>query len=74
MTLRGREFHFVSYESHPANEKRGEAAVPAMWYLMNEGHRHQVMPHVAGQDLAAVERAFRLWLEKHIFAAPAAAH
>lgn len=72
ITLRGREFHFVSCEPQPANERRGEAAVPAMWYLMNEGHRRQVMPHVVGQDPVAVERALALWVEKHSFAPSAA--
>jgi hypothetical protein len=71
VVLRGREFHFVSYEPHPANERRGEPAVPAMWCLMNEGHRREVMPHVVGQDPVAVERALRRWVETNIFAAAA---
>jgi hypothetical protein len=67
VVLRGREFHFVSYESTPANEKKGEIAVPAMWYLMNEGHRRQVMPHTTGQDVIALDRALGRWVEEHIF-------
>ena len=67
ITLRSRQFHFVSYEATPANDKRGETAVPPMWYLMNEGHRRQVMPHVAGQDPVALERALSRWVDEHIF-------
>ena len=65
--LRGRQFHFVSYEATPANAKRGDAAVPPMWYLMNEGHRLPVMPHLPGQDPITLERALSRWVEQHVF-------
>ncbi len=80
LLYRGREFHFVSYEGRAANERRGELAEPPMWYLMAEGKRRAVMPHVVGDDPAVVDRALFRWLEEHIFAtgsptasAPAAA-
>lgn len=70
--IQGRQFHFVSYDATPANEKRGEVAVPPMWYLMNEGHRRPVMPHVPGQDPVTLERALSRWVHEHIFSQAAA--
>jgi len=61
ITLQGRSLHFVAYGGTPANERRHEAAQPAMWYLMSEGKRHPVMPHVADQPLADLDRALRRW-------------
>ena len=72
VNYRGRDFHFVSYEAQPANERRGEPAVPPMWYLMQAGKRWPVMPQEAGQPLEAVERALREWLEANAFGAEAA--
>ena len=48
LSFRGRDFHFVSYEGRPANERRGEEASPPMWYLMGPAKRWPVMPQVAG--------------------------
>ncbi len=64
---RGREFHFVSYEGRIANERRGEDALPAMWYLMSEGKRQPVMPQVLGQDATDIERALVRWVDEHVF-------
>jgi hypothetical protein len=64
VTYRGRAFHFVSYDGQPANERRGEPAVPAMWYLMGPGKRWPVMEHVLGQDEDEVERALLEWLRQ----------
>ena len=58
----GRTFHFVSYDHEPANERRGLAAVPAMWYLMGPAKRWPVMPQVAGQSAEELETAFVTWL------------
>ncbi len=69
VSYRGRDFHFVSYEAQPANERRGEAAVPPMWYLMQAGKRWPVMPQDAGQTAESVERALRDWLEANAFTA-----
>lgn len=66
LTHRGRAFHFVSYEGRPAHERRGESELPPMWYLMNEGKRLPVMPHLVGQDAAEVEGAFLRWIEERI--------
>jgi hypothetical protein len=66
---RGREFHFVSYEGHIANERRGEKAMPPMWYLMSEGKRCPVMPHIVGQDPLEVDYALTLWADENAFMA-----
>ena len=69
VTHRGRDFHFVSYEAQPANERRGQPAVGAMWYLMQAGKRWPVMPQEPGQPVEAVQRALRAWLEENAFTA-----
>ena len=66
LTFRGRQFHFVSYEGRPANERRGEQAEPPMWCLMNEGKRHPVMPQVLGQEPAEVDQALLTWVQEQI--------
>jgi hypothetical protein len=58
----GRVFHFVSYDREPANERRGTAEVPAMWYLMGPGKRWPVMPQIAGQTPEALESDLLRWL------------
>jgi len=63
---RGREFHFVSYEARVANERRGETAIPAMWYLMTAGKRRPVMEQVVGQEPEAIDRDLLRWIEEHI--------
>lgn len=68
----GRELHFVAYEGRPAHAGRGEEAEPPMWYLMCEGHRRQVMPHVAGQPAEEVTAALLSWLAEHTDGAPPA--
>jgi hypothetical protein len=67
LSHRGREFHFVSYEAQAANERRGEAAIPPMWYLMNEGKRRPVLPHVPGQELVELDGALIRWVEEQVF-------
>lgn len=67
ITHRGRQFHFVSYDATPANERRGEEAVPAMWYLMNEGKRHQAILLRKEQDPEELDRELIDWLGREIF-------
>jgi hypothetical protein len=67
LSHRGREFHFVSYEAQAANERRGEPAVPPMWYLMNEGKRRPVLPQVAGQPEIELEGALLQWLDEQVY-------
>lgn len=62
LSFRGRDFHFVSYEGHPANERRGEAAMPPMWYLMGPAKRWPVMEHHPDQPDEEVERGLLKWL------------
>src|SRR3954463_8248079 len=64
---RGREFHFVSYDAQVANERRGEVAIPPMWYLMNEGKRRPVLPHVPGQELLELDGALLRWVDEQVF-------
>ena len=64
---RGREFHFVSYEAQVANERRGQPAIPAMWYLMNEGKRRPVLPHVPGQEPIELDGALLRWVGEQVF-------
>jgi hypothetical protein len=64
---RGREFHFVSYEAQVANERRGVQAIPPMWYLMNEGKRRPVLPHVPGQELPELDNALLQWVDEQVF-------
>jgi hypothetical protein len=70
LSYRGRDFHFVSYEGRPANERRGEPAQPPMWYLMGPAKRWPVMLHVAGQPDEEVERGLREWLADQEFSRP----
>jgi hypothetical protein len=63
VTYCGRNFHFVSYDHQPANERRGDPALPAMWYLMGPGKRWPVMPQIVGQADDDVERALVGWLQ-----------
>ncbi|HET7042615.1 MAG TPA: hypothetical protein VFI13_11370 [Gemmatimonadales bacterium] len=59
----GRDFHFVSYEAQPANERKHESAVPPMWYLMGPARRWPVMPHQPGQAESEVVRGLVAWLK-----------
>ena len=68
LNFRGRDFHFVSYEGRPANERRGEEASPPMWYLMGPAKRWPVMPQVAGQADEEIDRALLGWLTRQEFA------
>jgi hypothetical protein len=68
LSFRGRDFHFVSYEGRPANDRRGEAASPPMWYLMGPAKRWPVMLHVAGQSEEEVQRGLVNWLQDQEFA------
>jgi hypothetical protein len=60
--VRGRSFHFVTYEARPADPRRGEPATPALWYLMVEGHRCPVFPWDPMLPAADLDAAFRAWL------------
>ncbi len=63
VTYQGRQFHFVSYDGQPANERRGEAAIPAMWYLMGPGKRWPVAPQLIGQSEQEIEHTLLAWLQ-----------
>lgn len=72
LTHRGREFHFVSYEGRLANERKGEDALPPMWFLMSEGRRTAVMAHTLGQEVTMLDKTLLTWLDQHVFAEPTA--
>jgi hypothetical protein len=61
------EFHFVSYDAQIANERRGQPAIPPMWYLMIEGKRRPVLPHTPGQELVELDGALLRWLDEQVF-------
>ncbi len=67
---RGREFHFVSYDGIPANEKRAQPATLPAWWLMSAGTRFEVMPFHPGRDGAELDREFAAWLDAHVFPSP----
>lgn len=54
-----RVFHFVSYQ---------QPSGAASWFLMSEGTRWEVMPQVAGEDPAEVDRRLLAWLRETITA------
>ena len=62
----GREFHFVSYEGVVANPRRGVVAAPPTWFLMRAGKRWFVMPQIADQAKADLDRQLHQWLDLHI--------
>ena len=62
ITFRGRVFHFVSYDATEA--RKGQPATEPAWYLMNEGTRWEVMPHLPEQDAVEVERELIAWLDR----------
>jgi hypothetical protein len=67
ITYRGREFHFVSYDGLPANEKRSQAATAAAWWLMGAGTRWEVLPFRPGQPAQELDRQLTEWIETHVF-------
>lgn len=68
LVVRGRTFHFVSYEGSPGNAARQIAATAPTWFMMGEGKRWPVMPHHVGQDPLEVDGQLTSWLEQHVFA------
>jgi len=67
VTVRGRGFHFVSYEGTPANAHKQLAATVPMWFMMSAGKRWAVMPQQVGQDPLELDRLFTAWVEAHVF-------
>ena len=63
LTIKGRAFHFVSYEGREANERRAEKAEPAMWYLMLEGRRFPTVRCVEDQSETEIDKALLRWVE-----------
>jgi hypothetical protein len=61
LSIRGRDFHFVSYEGRPADLRRNLLAQPAMWYLMCEGRRWPAVLCEHAQSLEAIDTALRVW-------------
>lgn len=68
LQVRGREFHFVSYEGQDANPARKQEAMPPTWFLINSGKRWAVMPHQPEQDTNELEQQLTTWLESNVFA------
>ncbi len=73
LIVRGRAFHFVSYEGRPANAHRGEDQQPPMWYLMVEGRRFAAFPCDAHQAGAELDAALARWAEDNAMGPTASA-
>ena len=73
LAIDDRTFHFVSYEAHPPNERRGELGGPAMWYLMVEGRRCPAVAYDPAQELEDVDRALTRWVQANALAPAATA-
>ncbi len=71
ITVRDREFHFVSYEAHPADARHAAEAEPEMWYLMRAGRRWAVMPRNPDQVPEDTDDLLRVWAEENAFGAEA---
>lgn len=69
---RGRDFHIVSYEGQPADERRLRPEVPASWYLMLSGKRWRVFPEASDVAPEELLRRFGEWLDEHVFGAAGA--
>ena len=63
LTIRGRAFHFVSYEGSTGSSRRAQLPYPSMWYLMVEGRRCVVFPCDAGVPLPQLDAALTAWVE-----------
>lgn len=61
LMIRGRVFHFVSYEGQPANPRRAQPSSPPMWFLMVEGRRCPVLPFDPTQSSTEVDAALLAW-------------
>ncbi len=68
LTHRGRAFHFVSYEGHPADPRREVEAQGPTWFLMGPNKRWPVMPQVDAHSDDEVDVRLRAWLETNVFA------
>ena len=67
LTLRGREFHFVSYEGQPENVARRQPATAPTWFLMCAGKRWPAIPHQPEMAADDVDRHLAAWVEQHVF-------
>ena len=74
LTIRGRDFHFVSYQGSAGNPQRAQLPFPAMWYLMVEGRRCPVFPYEATRSLAEVDAALTEWAEDNAMGPVESAH
>jgi len=63
LTIRGRTFHFVSYEGQPADARRSLAERPSMWYLMVEGRRFPAFPCDPSTPLTEIDQLLSRWAE-----------
>jgi hypothetical protein len=66
LTIRGRDFHFVSYEGVPANVRRGEEAQPSMWYLMVAGRRKAAFICAPEHTPEVIDGLLSRWVEENV--------
>ena len=65
LTIRGRAFHFVSYEGNPPHLRRADVPGPSMWYIIVEGRRFPSLPYLPEQPMAEVDLALERWVEEN---------
>lgn len=65
LSIRGRIFHFVSYEARPADPRHDQVAEPSMWYLMCEGRRLPAIPAYSEQSEEETDAVLRDWVENN---------
>lgn len=74
LTIRGRDFHFVSYQGSSGNPQRAQLPFPAMWYLMLEGRRCPVFPCDEALTLPQVDETLLEWAEDNAVGPVESAH
>lgn len=74
LTIRGRTFHFVSYQGSRGNAQRAQLPYPAMWYLMVEGRRCPVLPCDSNLSSTELDAALSAWAEDNAVGPVQSAH
>jgi hypothetical protein len=74
ITIRGRNFHFVSYQGSRGNPQRAQLPYPAMWYLMVEGRRCPVLPCDPSLSPTELDATLAGWVEDNALGPVESAH
>jgi hypothetical protein len=74
LTIRGRVYHFVSYQGSRGNPQRAQLPYPAMWYLMVEGRRCPVLPCAPELCGNSLDAALSAWVDDNALGPVESAH